>query len=72
MIRQSNDCDGERRDGETADRTQERLWAACLAEHPAIISNIVTFIQGARVRLMDSPQLSPDATTRSDRASGDA
>jgi hypothetical protein len=57
MIRQSNDRDVERRDSEnadaSADRTQERLWAACLAEHPAIMSDIVTFIQDARIRLME-------------------
>jgi hypothetical protein len=76
MIRQPNGHDIERRDGEpaeaSADHTQERLWAACLAEHPAIMSDIVTFIQAARIRLMDSPPQSTAGTMRSDRASGDA
>ena len=69
MIRQPNDRDIARRDGETvrsADHTQERLWAACLAENPAIMSEIVTFIQHARIRLMESRPPPPD------RASGDA
>jgi hypothetical protein len=76
MICQPNGHDIERRDGEpsdaSADHTQERLWAACLAEHPAIMSDIVTFIQGARIRLMQSPPRSPVDTMRSDRASDDA
>ena len=76
MIRQPNGHDIERRDGEpsgaSADHTQERLWAACLAEHPAIMSDIMTFIQGARIRLMESAPLSPAGTMRSDRASDDA
>jgi hypothetical protein len=76
MICQPNGHDIECRDGEpsnaSADHKQERLWAACLAEHPAIMSDIVTFIQGARIRLTQSPPLSPAGTMRSDRASGDA
>jgi hypothetical protein len=42
-----------------AGRTQERLWAECIAAQPDIIADIVTFIAAARTQLVESPPLSP-------------
>ena len=44
----------------SADRTQEELWAECIAEQPDLIADIVTFIEAERTRLVESPPLSPD------------
>jgi hypothetical protein len=51
-----------------ADRTQERLWADCIAAQPEIISDIVTFIAAARTRIIESPPLAPSDDPAADDA----
>ena len=52
-----------------ASRTQERLWAECIATQPDIVADIVTFIAAARTQLVESPPLSPgDEPTAHDAA----
>jgi hypothetical protein len=48
------------RDPASAEHSQEELWAACIAEQPGIIDDIVKLISDARVKLTESPPLSPD------------
>jgi len=42
-----------------AGRSQEELWAACLAERPELIADIVNFIAEARTRVVESPPVAP-------------
>ncbi len=42
-----------------AGRNQEQLWAACIAEQPEIISDIVHVVEAARTRLVESPPVAP-------------
>jgi hypothetical protein len=53
-------------------RSQDLLWAACLAGQPNILSDIASFIRDARMRVMESPPLSPGDAPRSDEGSGEA
>jgi hypothetical protein len=71
MIRQPNHRDVERRSDErvAAVRSPEQLWAACLAEQPGLIADIVTFIESGRARLMVSPPLRPDTMARPEETS---
>ena len=41
------------------DRSQEQLWADCLAEQPDIIGDIMSFIAAARTQLVESPPVAP-------------
>lgn len=41
------------------DRSQEQLWADCLAEQPDTITDIVSFIEAARTQLVESPPVAP-------------
>ncbi len=53
-----------------ADASQERLWAARMAEQPDIISEIVKFIEAARTQLIESPPVAPgDEESKSETAS---
>jgi len=49
-----------------SDAKQDALWATLMAERPDMLSNVVTFIQGARRRIVDPP--SRRAEARSDDA----
>ncbi|HYW58943.1 MAG TPA: hypothetical protein VE909_00345 [Xanthobacteraceae bacterium] len=50
----------------SADRTQEELWAECIAAQPELIADIVTYIEAERTRLIESPPLSPDDAALAD------
>jgi hypothetical protein len=52
-------------DAGSTDR-QEALWAKFMAERPDMLTDIVTFLQGARLRLAEVP--SRHASARSDDA----
>jgi len=41
------------------ERSQEELWAACIADEPALIGDIVKFITAARERIIESPPVAP-------------
>jgi hypothetical protein len=49
-----------------SDAKQNALWAQLMAERPDMLSNVVSFIQGARRRIVDPP--SRRAKARSDDA----
>jgi len=58
-----------RASGRRRPASQEALWAACIAENPGIIGDIVDFIAGARTRLIESQPLEPGVPTRRRKAS---
>jgi hypothetical protein len=41
-------------------------WAKCLDETPDILADIARFVQEARLRILDSPPLSPTKADKSD------
>jgi hypothetical protein len=49
-----------------SDAKQNALWAQLMAERPDVLSHVVSFIQGARRRIVDPP--SRRAEARSDDA----
>jgi hypothetical protein len=51
-----------------SDSKQEALWAKLMAERPDMLSEIVTFIQGARLRITETPRPSRRVDPRSDDA----
>jgi hypothetical protein len=42
-----------------ADREQDALWAACLAEQPALLSDIADLLRETRGELIESPSIAP-------------
>jgi hypothetical protein len=48
------------------DGKQEALWAKLMGERPDVLSNIVTFIQGTRCRIVEPPRPSRRNAARSD------
>jgi len=49
-----------------AGRSQEELWAACLADQPELIADIVNFIAEARTRIVESPPVAPSDEPKSE------
>jgi len=47
-----------------SDARQEALWARLMGERPDMLSNIVSFVQGTRRRIVEAP--SRRAAVRSD------
>jgi hypothetical protein len=42
-----------------ADSEQDALWAACLAEQPALLSDIANLVLETRGELIESPSIAP-------------
>jgi hypothetical protein len=49
-----------------AGRSQEELWAACLADQPELITDIVNFIAQAHTRIVESPPVAPSDEPKSE------
>jgi hypothetical protein len=49
-----------------SDARQEALWASLMGERPDMLSNIVTFVQGTRRRIVEPPTPSRHTAARSD------